>query len=467
MKHSIVLFLMLTCATTFAQEITGTWNGVLEIQGTKLRLVFHINESDDGYTTTMDSPDQGAKDIATDKTEFNNNTLTITAAALGMKYSGVYSTENNTIEGTFEQGAFLLPLILSREVVKIEKVLRPQDPTSFNYHVEEIKFYNERDKIWLAGTLTTPKNKTAEKVVILISGSGPQNRDEEIAAFNHRPFLVLSDYLTRQGIAVLRYDDRGVAESEGDHSTATSLDFAYDALAAVNYIKNSNQLKNAKIGLAGHSEGGLIAPIVADMSKDVNFLVLLAAPGIPVPELMLLQSRRISVVQDVPKADIDANQKLLRKVYKYMQKNTKANTTDLTNGLIQILKKGFKKFPEATQKEIGDVQATAEKEAHSLTTPWFRYFINHDPARYISKIQIPVLALNGELDLQVTADENLAGIEKSLKKASNTKYRIIKFPKLNHLFQTAKTGAISEYKEIEETFNEPAMQEIAKWILKL
>ena len=463
-NHLIIFFLLGWSCSAITQSITGTWTGTLDVQGTQLRIVFHVEKTTDGFKTLMDSPDQGAKGIPTDKTTFEENILIVEASALGMKYKGTYSQAEERITGTFQQGPASLPLNLSKEEVKVEKKTRPQDPQDFPYIQENVQFENTVDGVTLAGTLSLPKGQSPSKVVVLISGSGPQNRDEEVASFNHRPFLVLSDYLTRQGIGVLRYDDRGINESTGDFASATTADFSKDTEAAVHYLKARKDLQNTQIGLIGHSEGGMIAPMVAARNKAVDFIVLLAGPGIPIDELMLTQARKVSQASGVPEPIIEANGKVLKNAYTYIKDNPHKEKDDLKEGLVGLFKEGIKAFPAVVQQGIGDIDEFANKEADGLLDPWFLYFIQFNPAYYLGKVQCPVYALNGTLDVQVTAEENLKGIEKALAKAGNKKVKIEAVEGFNHLFQKAKTGSIDEYPEIEETFNEGIMEKITNWI---
>lgn len=274
---SILLITLIASLTLTAQDITGQWNGILKVQGTQLRLVFNVSKSDNGYSSTMDSPDQGAKDIPVAKTTFENPSIKFEVTNAGIEYLG--AIKDNEIVGIFKQGGMELPLNLSREVLEKEEVKRPQEPSKpYPYYSEEVTFPNTKANISLAGTLTLPEKKGNFPVVILITGSGPQNRDEEL--LGHKPFLIISDHLTKNGIGVLRYDDRGVEQSTGDFSSATSADFATDVESAIDYLKTRKEIDKSKIGLVGHSEGGLIAPIVASESKDVSFIVLLAGTGI-------------------------------------------------------------------------------------------------------------------------------------------------------------------------------------------
>lgn len=467
MKKGLI-FLPLFCLffqMTIAQNITGSWQGALDIQGTQLRIVFHIEKTADGYSTKMDSPDQGAKGIPTDETSWVDNTLTVKAAAMGMQYSA--RLEEGKLDGTFSQAGMNFPLVLEKKEGDAKPEPRPQDPRDFPYHQEVVEFFNQKDEVKLAGTLTLPKDQSVNQVVLLISGSGPQNRDAELlGGINHRPFLVLSDYLTRQGIGVLRYDDRGVGESTGDRSMSTIEDFAEDAEAGVAYLKSRKDLQGVKIGLVGHSEGGIVAPMVAARNKQVDFIVLLAGPGVPIDELLIMQSKLVSRSQGAPVEIIEAGNKVNREVYDFLKKNVGRSIESLQPEVEKIFEKGLSYFPEEEQKKFKESGKTFEKEAQSVLTPWFLNFISTNPEDYLKKVKVPVLALNGTLDLQVTAKENLAAIEAALTKAGNKRAEIVALEGLNHLFQKAQTGAVSEYGQIEETFHEPVMERIANWIIK-
>jgi hypothetical protein len=273
-----ILLTLLTVCSAFGQDVTGQWNGILKVQGTSLRIVFNVTKTENGFSSTMDSPDQGAKDIPVTTTSFVNSKLKLEITNVLIEYNG--ELKENLITGTFRQGGQEFPMNLSKEKIEKQTVIRPQEPKKpYSYYTEEVTFQNNKENITLAGTLTLPKKEGNYPVVILITGSGPQNRDEEL--MGHKPFLIISDYFTKNGIAVLRYDDRGVAQSGGNFKTATSLDFASDVESAITYLKTRKEINKNKIGLVGHSEGGIIAPIVASKSKDVNFIVLLAGTGIP------------------------------------------------------------------------------------------------------------------------------------------------------------------------------------------
>ncbi len=453
--------LFLACQIN-AQEINGKWNGILDVQGMQLTIAFNIEEEDGTLLTSMDSPDQGVSGIPTDETIFVDGNLTITIAAMQIKYEGKFDEEKNSIEGTFNQGPMSIPLTLSKEKVVKEVKSKPQDPKDFPYNQEEVRFINKNGGHKIAGTLTTPTDGSFNKVLVLITGSGPQNRDEEL--LGHRPFLVLSDHLTRNGTAVLRCDDRGVAESEGDFQTATSEDFVTDISAAVDYLQSRADMKGKKIGLLGHSEGGMIAPMLAAKRKDIDLIVLLAGPGINIVELMMLQTSLMAKAEGAPDDIVDANSKILNAAFEYLKENPTKENEALTSGLRKIFDEGYDKFPESARAEMGTKEEFFDEHSKMILTDWFRFFIGFEPAEHLSKVSCPVLAVNGELDLQVTSKENLKGIEDALTNAGNENFTVKEFPGLNHLFQTATTGASSEYSAIEETFNVEVMEFVSDWL---
>lgn len=470
MKNLIMMMILISITGNLQASnlevnvIIGKWSGILEVQGTELSLIFHVSEEGEGYTTVMDSPDQGAMGIPTTSTTFEDQVLTISAEDMKLKFVGKLTEDGETIKGTFNQGAMSVPLELTKGEVEIKKVVRPQDPIDMPYQVEEVRFKNPKGGHHLSGTLTMPENGDFEKVVVLISGSGPQNRDEEMVGFNHRPFLVLSDYLTRNGIAVLRHDDRGVGESEGTQKGATTEDFATDTEAAVKYLTQRADMKGKVIGLAGHSEGGMIAPMVSVGNEDVDFVALLAGPGTKITELMVQQAEKIGLAEGQPEELVRTNVDVLEKVYSYMSENKLVGKDALEKGILEIFHESLDLYPEEVTNSIENKDSLFKEQADALLDDWFLYFINYDPAIYLSKVKVPVLAINGALDLQVPADENLNAIEEALKAGGNQQFTIRKFEQQNHLFQVAETGAPSEYSTIEETFNKGTMSYIADWI---
>ena len=456
---SILIITLLISITATAQDIIGKWNGVLKVQGTQLRLVFNVTKSENGLTSTMDSPDQGANGIPVTKTTFENSKIKFEVANARIEYDG--ELNGDEITGTFKQGGQVFPMNLSRKAIEKEVVKRPQEPSKpYSYYSEDVTFQNPKANISLAGTLTLPEKEGVFPVVVLITGSGPQNRDEELVG--HKPFLVISDYLTKNGIAVLRYDDRGVAESKGDFKTATTADFATDVESAITYLKTRKEINKKQIGLVGHSEGGLIAPMVASKSKDVSFIVLLAGTGIQGDKLLLLQQELIAKANGASESDIkksvQANANLFKMV---LQSNDNQKLkADLTNKINEIVKNdNSSEIPKGMTKD----QYIA-LQVDQITSPWMEYFMKYNPVPALEKVKCAVLAVNGEKDLQVPPKENLTAIKNALTKGGNKNVTTIEFPNLNHLFQECKTGSPNEYASIEQTFSPRALAEITQWI---
>lgn len=333
---------------------------------------------------------------------------------------------------------------------------KPQEPKdTSSYKAEDITYTNTIDNIKLTGTLTYPKDKKKAPVVILISGSGPQDRNSEL--LGHKPFLVLADYLTKRGIAVLRVDDRETGTSEGKYNETGLQGFVNDTKFAIDYLKTRKEIDVKKIGLAGHSLGGVVAPIIASQNKDVAFVVLLAAPGMRGDKLMLLQKERIERKMGVDDFGVLVGKKRIGGAYEIIVK-AEPNSPTLAGELETYFGTVFAgAMPKSQIKQL----------AESLAFPWLADFIRYDPAPVLAKVTCPVLALNGENDTQVPAKENLEGIKTALETAGNKNVTIVELPKLNHLFQESETGLPQEYEKIEETFNANAMTVMGDWILKI
>ena len=438
------------------KPIAGYWFGTLTVGPIELRLGFLIKAKDDGsLTAVMDSIDQGARDIPLDSATFADGTLTLKLAKARMTYTGKLQPDGDTITGNLDQGA-QMPLELKRREKRFEPV-RPQTPKKPYPYVEEpVKFPSRADGVTLAGTLTRPKGDGPFPAVALITGSGPQDRDESL--MGHKPFHVLADHLTRKGIAVLRYDDRGVGQSTGKFSGATSKDFAADAAGAVAYLKGRKDV--GRVGLIGHSEGGIIAPMVAAENPDVAFIVLLAGPGTSGHRIVAAQSELIQEAMGIDAKTRERNGALLRKATEAAMAGADA---EKLKAVVAELEKGL---TEEEKKELAKVREVADAQVTALASPWFRFFLKHDPQPTLEKVRVPVLALIGEKDLQVPAKENLAAIESALKAGGNPDVTVAELPGLNHLFQSSKTGLPSEYGKIEETFAPAALDRIAEWVLK-
>ena len=363
----------------------------------------------------------------------------------------------------FKISVFLVVVFLASNLIAQNN--RPQEPKEpFSYTIEEVSFANSNaNNIRLAGTLTTPKNIKNPPVAILISGSGAQNRDEEL--FGHRPFLVLADYLTNNGIAVLRYDDRGTAESEGDFENATTFDFANDAEAGIEYLKSRKEFKKSKIGLIGHSEGGLIAPIVASKKDDVAFNILLAGTGVIGRDVLESQAWEMAKKSGATQTVLEFNKALTDKLYDVI-----ITENDLSNVEVET-KKSLIAFREELIREKSPFSIYVSDELINQVSgigksKWMCTFVKTNPQDYLSKVTCPVLAINGSKDLQVLPELNLNGIESALKNANNKDVTIKELEGLNHLFQTADTGLMTEYGTIEETFSPTALKIIKDWILE-
>ncbi|MGH9494830.1 MAG: alpha/beta hydrolase family protein [Candidatus Sulfotelmatobacter sp.] len=432
-------------------DIDGAWMGMLDIGTVKLRVIFHISNTEDGLIATLDSPDQNAKGIPTTSVTRDGANLKIESKNMSAVFDGTIAPDLSSIDGTFTQMGAVHPLLLKRrkDQANIEPK-RPQNPTRpYPYREDEVRYANNVQNVTLAATLTIPQGKGPFPGVLLITGSGPQDRDETL--LGHKPFLVLSDYLTRHGIAVLRADDRGTGMSTGVFAGATTADFATDAEAGVAYLKTRSEIDLHKIGLIGHSEGGVIAPMVAARNKDIAFIVMMAGTGVPGDQVLVAQGEAIDIANgtDLAKAARRATKE--KEILK----------------LIETEKDEAKLESELRDKMAGDIpEGQVGAQIKQATSPWFRYFLTYDPAIALRKLSCPVLAINGSLDKQVLPGQNLPAIRKALEEANNKHFEIDELPALNHLFQTAKTGSPAEYAEIEETISPVALEKISSWILK-
>jgi uncharacterized protein len=458
----LLLWLSLT-ASAYAQarsEVEGTWFGRLQAGAYSVRIVFNISADEAGrLTATLDSPDQGATGIPASAVTLEDDSLRIEVAVIRGVFGGTLADGGTRLAGIWsQQGGNTLPLEMTRVSVTeaIGPPSRPQEPQPpFSYAVEEVTIRTRSNEVRLAGTLTIPQGQGPFPGVVLISGSGPQDRDETI--FGHRPFLVLADHLGRQGIAVLRYDDRGVGASTGDFADATSTDFAQDAAAALRFLQSRREVDPGRTGLVGHSEGGLIAPLVAAVS-DVAFIVLLAPPGVIGEDILYDQSARLMQASGSAQEEVQANRALQERLFGILKSlptermdRSQISYTLIESRLVYIL------------TENGVPREAAEAQASQLISPWFRQFLVYDPRPALAALDVPVLALYGEKDLQVAPELNAPQVEAALE-AGNAEYAVRVIPNLNHLFQTADTGGTSEYGQIEETFSPVALEAISDWI---
>lgn len=428
----------------------GVWSGAIKPPA-NLKVTVRLSEREGGLTGTIDIPDQGAEGLPLSGVSLTGDAIRFAIQGIPGNPTFNGTLRGNTISGTFTQGGASMPFDLTRG--EPARIVRPQDPKPpFPYTEESVTIRN--GPVALAGTLTIPAGEGPFPAVVLITGSGPQNRNQEI--FDHRPFLVLADHLTRAGVMVLRCDERGVGESTGNFATANTSAFAGDAEAQVRYLKSRKDVK--AIGLIGHSEGGLVAPMVAARNPAVDFIVMLAGPGVSGRETLIDQNRVIFEAQGASaeqvKAITDAAAALFDAV---ITRQSAASLNERARALITAQRLGAP-IPE---KEL---DKAAQVVAADLSGPWYREFLSMDPAQALRRVRVPVLAMNGSLDTQVLAEKHLAVIEAALKEAENKDVTIRSIPGLNHLFQSAQSGLVEEYGRIDETFNPEAMATITEWI---
>ena len=446
------------------KQFTSLWEGELKISSVTLRVVLKVFNKDDGSLGAfLDSPDQGANNIPVSSITITEDSLKFAIQMIGGSFTGKNYKDSAMVKGTFRQGGMVMPLDL-KKIEKLVEVKRPQNPQKpYPYNDEEVIFENKSANITLAGSFTYPKGEGKFSAVVLVTGSGAQDRDESL--MNHKPFLVISDYLTRSGIAVLRYDDRGIGKSKGNFASSTSEDFVTDALAAVEYLKTRKEVDTKKIGVAGHSEGGLIAPMCAVNSNDVSFIVMLAGPGVSGKDILILQTELIMKAEGSKEGEIKKAVEQNKRIYKVI--TDEADSTIMYKKLLALYDEDISKMGDDEKKKPENSKESFDRSIKTLLSPWFRFFIKYNPQPTIEQVTVPVLALNGEKDLQVPPFQNLPEIEKALKAGGNKNFKTIELPGLNHLFQPAKTGGVSEYGKIETTFSEDALKIMKDWILEV
>ncbi len=444
-------------------KIAGVWSGNLTINGTEMPLVFTFKElRNNQITGFLLSPSQTQLEIPIEHVSLKNRDLKVTIASVGGNYVGKLSPKTGKFRGKWTQGEFTFPLDLKFLKDGFE-MKRPQTPKENPpYSINEVRFPNKPGGNVLDGTLTLPKKSMRlPPVVVLVSGSGPQDRDETL--FGHKPFHVIADYLTRRGVAVLRYDDRGVGGSTGEYQYGTHMDFATDAAAAVAYLKTRKEIDPKKIGIIGHSEGGMLAPIVAtEHPGNVAFIVMLAGPGVRGDLTILSQSKAIGLLSGLPESLVDLNQQFSRALFDLLL----AKNPDPAK--VEELGKKFEGEVKQLKNIDGEVLAnlgeTIKKQLEGFDKPWLPNFLKYDPGPTLEKVTCPVLALNGEKDLQVLSAVHLPEIKKRLKTNKNPHTRVQELKGLNHLFQDCVSGLPMEYGKIEETFSPAALKLINDWI---
>ena len=456
----VVAIVVIGLSVSYAEDrVAGHWEGQIDIPGQPIAVKIDLASDDGDWRGTIDIPTQGANglplsDIHVVEEDGTRVKFSIRGVPGNPTFDG--KLQDGAISGTFSQSGATFGFRLSHEIVK--GPARPQEPKPpFPYKIEEVTFQN--GTVNLAGTLTLPQGDGPFPAVLLISGSGLQDRDETLVG--HKPFWVLADYLSRAGIAVLRVDDPGIGKSTPHPKPPTTADFATDVEAGVAFLKQDNRISS--IGLIGHSEGGLIAAIVASRNNDVGFVVLMAGPGVPGTELLRKQNERIF---DAAGIAGERKQNLLTLVDRLFTILTSEEMAEdeQRQEVSEIVRKQLEinGTPPAQQDEA-QVQALVEQSL----TPWMRYFLTFDPRPAIEKIRVPVLVLNGELDVQVDAEQNLTAIAAALEKGGNQNVTVHRLPEHNHLFQRARTGLMNEYGAIEETLSPKVLDLIRDWVLSV
>ncbi len=447
----VILCFSIVGRVVFAQNIEGPWNSTLEYSGTTLEFQIDISKVDTGYLVSMSVPKQSPQAFDASTVIYEDSSLFFEIAVMGVKYDGKVINEK-LIEGTYYQSGREIEMNLTPGAVTLN---RPQDPKKpYPYREEEIAFKNAKAEITLRGTMTLPKDDSNRyPAVILISGSGPEDRNEQI--FGHKPFLVIADHLTRNGIAVLRYDERGVGESEGVYDGSTTYDLKEDVMAGIEYLRSRDDIDLDAIGIIGHSEGGVIGPMIAAEDPTIQFVVMLAGPAMKMNELMLLQKELIERKMGIDEPMIATGQKTMSEAYDIIIATEPGDTT-----LDSKLRAHFDQAYNGAVKE-----EQIDQIVQQIGNPWMATFLRIDPMDYLPNVKCPVLALNGDKDLQVPA-ENLAYLKDILRQNGNKKVKIITMNDVNHLFQTCETGLPGEYAQIDETFSPLALNIMSEWILK-
>jgi pimeloyl-ACP methyl ester carboxylesterase len=465
---SVLSFLLLCTFFPQAQSITGSWRGTLALGAQKLKIVFHIKtDSVSAYRSSFDSPDQAAFGIPCSETSVKKDSLEIQIHIINGGYRGKWNGKDS-ISGYYFQNGRNFPAGLSRTADTAAVHIRPQTPElPFPYNSEDLEYDGITSGIHYSGTLTYPKSGGPFPAAVLITGSGQQDRDETI--FGHKLFAVIADYLTKRGYAVLRVDDRGIGKSTGNISEATSRDFAKDVETSLQELQKRKDIDRKRTGLIGHSEGALIASIAASESTGIDFIIMLAGPGLKGSALLELQNEAAARSQGASAEMAESYKRLSAAV---IQAALSSHDTAVQ---MQEVWKSFLSWKKTVRPEavtnMGMGNDTRSRnflraQLERLNTPWMHYFLQTDPADYISKLHCKVLALNGAKDIQVVPDQNLAGIDSALRQSAVKIYTTEKIPGLNHLFQHCKTCTIAEYAQLEESFAPEVLQIMGDWLDK-
>jgi hypothetical protein len=442
------------------QTIDGRWEGTAHVLGTELQVALDIVSSDSGLTATIDIPQQGVDGLALRNVSYNPPEVhfEIDFGQFSAAFEG--EVQGETISGEFQQSGVAGEFNLERVGVMDES---PPTPVPAAYREEEVTFQN--GDITLAGTLTLPPGVGPHPAVVLITGSGPQNRDEEL--FGFKIFGVIADHFSRRGIAVLRYDDRGVGDSTGEVEQATSQDFALDVVAAVELLQARHDINGSQIGLLGHSEGGIVAPLAAVESDDVLFIILMASTGVPGHQILQAQLELISPTEGLSEAEIAERSEIQERSFQAVR--TGEGFAELETDLRRQILKSLENLPEEERQAITGVDQLVEDRVQlslqALQTPWFKFFLDYDPAATLEQVTVPVLAVFGELDLQVAAEINRPAIKQALEIAGNQDVTSVTLPGANHLFQEAESGSPGEYATLDKEFVPGFLDLMTNWVL--
>jgi len=463
---AVILFFFLLVVAKAQKEDSANEQlaGFVITNDDSLLMVLFLSKNDSGlYIENISIPDQLVYNLKPSRQSFRNDSLFFEISKAGAKYKGKYDSHSGSLKGKWTQAKKDFQLDFSK-TDKDYSIKRPQTPLKpYPYSEEEITFINPKDGVELSGTITIPEGKGPFPAVVIVNGSGQQERDCEI--MGHKWALVLADHLTRQGIVTFRYDDRGTGKSGGNPFNATTLTFAEDAAAAYMMLRKHKSADINMTGIIGHSEGGIIAPVVASKIKDVSFLVLLAAPGIDVSELMVIQNRRIIENENILRPEqFQGFETMIRTVYKTILKTPDNN--EARKKVLMIYSAYAKTIDSLQVIKLKINEKNLNQQLVTMLSPWYRKFLSIKPSEYNSKVKCPVLALNGSLDMQVTADENLAAISDSYRSSGNTNLTVKKLTGLNHLFQPAITGMPEEYSRTEQTISTEVLDIISNWIKK-
>ena len=462
--------MLLKAEAQIKPEWTGSWTDTLVVQGMRLPLVLHFSQTPSGdWRVLMDSPSQMAYDIEADSVRIFGDSCELWWKKIGARFQGQY-LETGQIKASWQQGFQSLALNLKRTVVERLVIQRPQTPKGpFDYDTLNLKIHNKKAEIDLAGTLAWGREKRPEYLFILIAGSGPNDRNQTI--FEHQPFRVLTHHLLTQSplaakSAVFRYDKRGIGFSSGSYALATTYDFADDVQAIIEGLRKRKELRSLKkIILIGHSEGGMIAPIVASRKvKGLSSLILLAAPGLAIDALMLRQSRDILALNPKIKA---SSLDLLDSLNSQIFQTIKASSAKIdVEALYQTLIPSLEAIPAEDLSEMGLSKQSLKMRLKQANSPWYLDFIRFDPKNYLSKLKsdLPILALNGDKDIQVDGASNLAAIQTILSAQGHKNFTVELLPNLNHLFQTCEVCDLEEYRRLSETLSPSLFKSLDAWL---